>query len=286
MQPEHSLALINNFSFRGLFWIQITEDRITFESPFLPDKVHLTLAYNSSSEFVNFHLSKNVGDTDAKPRIEIFRINKTLLKQVAMEKLFTLIGNLVEPIGGEFLSTHKGNQAEYISLNDLGPEGEQLFLGAFEQSDYKIIPKDKKLRVTADLVDKLTGIAGGESFKKLWIKNVKPISESTVEMEAGVLNAGDKAIAITKLFGTWYKLKDEYTLCNVLQGIVSPATIQKIQKQFIDGLEVIKGAKSLMDTEAQNKKSVVLRCPAVRRLLGIIQALAGRSTDCKKDYNN
>lgn len=276
MQTNNPLSNINNFSFRGLFWIQLTEDRITIESPFLPAKVHLTLAYNSSSDFVNLHWSKNIGEKEKKPKVEIFKINKVLMQEVFMENFYQFIYNLTEPIPGEHLVDEGGKQVDYVSLDDIESEGEKILIGSFTKSDYDIIPKDQKLRVTADLTGKFQTIATNDTLIQLWKSNLKPISSSNKDLEVGVMSAGGNSIAAMKLFGSWYRLKEEHSLESVLRGIVSPATIQQIKKQFLHGLAVIKDACTNEDTQEQNKKSVILQRPVVRQVYYFFRSF-GRS---------
>lgn len=38
--------------------------------------IHFTLAFNSNSPDVNFHVSRNIGDPKTKPKSEVVRIKK------------------------------------------------------------------------------------------------------------------------------------------------------------------------------------------------------------------
>lgn len=256
---------IDSFSFKDLFWIQFNENRISIESPLLPKNVHLTIAYNSDSPDVNVHLSKNTSVPETKPKVEIIRISKTLLDGTLRNKIFTFIFNLIEPVNLEE-QEFSGQSVHYIAQEDIQDEGEKILLGSFSKSDYRI--KKKKLSVKVNLAEKLEELGRSQQLQSLYKSKLKPSSASINTLEAGMTVLENRCIAVMKIFGKWYKLKDDYTIHSVLKGIVSAETLTNIERHFKESLLVIGKAKTNADTELQNKKSIRLQIkPVLQRRL-------------------
>jgi hypothetical protein len=72
---------LDYISIDKFFWLRFNENFISFGFYGLPSDIHLTVSYHANDTHVNFHLTKNIETADRKPKIEICRIEKSLLEE-------------------------------------------------------------------------------------------------------------------------------------------------------------------------------------------------------------
>src|SRR6185503_17889943 len=97
------MTAINHISIKDTFWCKIEEYLISFGYKQLPSSVHFTIAFNKESKDVNFHITKNIGEKTLKPKIEIVRIDKNILRQVYPKLLKLAIRRMLATIDLEEL---------------------------------------------------------------------------------------------------------------------------------------------------------------------------------------
>ena len=67
----------NQISIEDFLWVRLQNAQFNFRYKGMPSDVHFTVAFNSKSEDINLHLTKNIqGDPNRKPYIRIAEINK------------------------------------------------------------------------------------------------------------------------------------------------------------------------------------------------------------------
>lgn len=115
------IADINHIALEGAFriWFEGHYTCIWWEG--LPDDVHFTLSHRPEDEYVNLHITRNIGDSGNKPKIEIARLHKD-----ACVKMLEAFSTAYLHIGWEkvFLNLPKGRYKKspdhyFLSLDEL-----------------------------------------------------------------------------------------------------------------------------------------------------------------------
>lgn len=104
----------NYFSLAGLFWVQFREELISFSVPGLPKDIHFTFSFPNSKPYINFHITKNTEDARNKPKIEIFRVDKSDLDDLSVFLSNNLLRVMLKPVNMEQLKTKHGGNIGYI----------------------------------------------------------------------------------------------------------------------------------------------------------------------------
>jgi hypothetical protein len=246
------LDRLEYFSLKDNLWIQFSKNYISVGLPQLEKDIHLTISFHQDDKDINLHLTKNSSDSTNKPKVEICRIDKKLLEVTVEETIGILIHNVIEP-----LNCHA--DSVYVSMEDIQTQTEQVIPKLFNADDYSVKNK-RKLKVKANLIDKITSISEMEDFKNLYYEaKRKPITESSSQMESGIiLNEGDPIPAL-KFSNGWYKLRELTSFTDLLKAIVDDRTINGLKMRFKRALVVVKRSETFGDTEPENRRSIRLQ---------------------------
>jgi hypothetical protein len=107
---------INTIKVDNIFRVTFGKHVISFWLQGMPRNIHFSISFNDNSGFVNFHVSRNVGDHNNKSKIEIARISKLDLKELEFVLGMTFLKSFLEPITIKpfynlYKETGKGNKS-------------------------------------------------------------------------------------------------------------------------------------------------------------------------------
>jgi|GEM_PF-3886082 len=91
-------AIINNISINDDLWLTVTEKMLSFQFKGMNKDIHFTISYNTHSADINFHATRNTGNDNDKPHIEITRISKDLLEELVPSLALALLNKMLLPI--------------------------------------------------------------------------------------------------------------------------------------------------------------------------------------------
>lgn len=170
------LDKINTISIGDIFFIRWTNYQVIFRYLGMPPDVHFTLAFNEDSADINLHLSRNLPVIE-KPSIEIARINKQLLKDLAPK--------LASNARHAFWKPAKLQSYQLYSRKSFFLQSEQLeeppFQSLFERTltpRFKNISRLKgrrKLKVEGDIIDPFICLCNSPVFNKMIIDRLRRV---------------------------------------------------------------------------------------------------------------
>lgn len=108
-------------SFASKWQIHFSDNRISIGlNSFKTDNadIHFTLAFNSNSPDVNFHVSKNIGNSSTKPKSEVIRMKKETAEQLVQDFSKFLLHHILEPLDMEALQRKNTEPLHFISDTD------------------------------------------------------------------------------------------------------------------------------------------------------------------------
>ncbi|MBD1395127.1 hypothetical protein [Mucilaginibacter glaciei] len=127
---------LNSFAFND-FFIRFAEGVTNIGLPGLPKDVHLSISHHPNSQDINFHVTRNIGREEHKPKLVIFKINKVeaiTALQTGCSQLWNLIFERISPAEMRY--------AEFIPFDKL----KWMQRDAAEVIDQTTIRKKKKIR--------------------------------------------------------------------------------------------------------------------------------------------
>ena len=69
-------------SFANKMQIHFSNDRVSIGLTAFQSDIHFTLAFNSNIPDVNFHVLRNIGEPETKPKSEVIRMKKETAEQL------------------------------------------------------------------------------------------------------------------------------------------------------------------------------------------------------------
>jgi len=178
---------MESISINDLLWIQWKNHLISFNYLGLPKGIHYTIAFNKNSPFVNLHLTKNTEQTNQreKPKIEICRIRKNDLFEIAPEISIGLLFQILEEV-----QEIKNYQDYYfIAFEEIEKEGIQKGIEKELFENFKDITKlkqNKRLKIKGEIEGKLEIFSENEEIQEM-ILNKLGLFDYDINSMGGIL---------------------------------------------------------------------------------------------------
>ena len=237
-------TIIDSFSC-DLFWFKVTPSFITFGSRELPDKVHVTVAFNGNSNTeINLHISKNTSAKD-KPKITIAAIKKNELVD-----LFPLIGKaLINRL------LKKVDDAEFKRLfdhlhimNNTGkkgnPEIEKQLIRSFKTVS-RLTKNKTKLEIKGSLENSLDSFQKSHPLKKYVPDSIEFGVQKKIK--SGLVAFQGTENYFIKIGGSWYKLNN-VTFNDLLISVLGRGLANDLVAHFDSSLDAIQSCHSYSDS--------------------------------------
>ncbi len=242
-------AFINSFSC-DLFWFKVTPNFITFGSKDLPDKVHVTVAFNGNNDTeINLHISKNTPAKD-KPKITVATVKKSDLDDVFPfigKAMLSCILTRVDHV--EFKKIYDNFHIINNSRKKRSREIEKQLIRIFKPIS-RLTKNRTKLEIRGSLNDTFDSFQKGLSMKKF----VPDSMEFGVQkkIKSGLVAFQDAENYYIKIDGRWFKM-NSFTINGILISILGRALANVVIEHFYRSLNRIQSCKSYSDSREFDK---------------------------------
>jgi len=245
---------MESISINDLIWIQLKERLISFNYKELPNGVHFTISFNQESEFINFHLTKNIKDIKRKPKIEICRIKKEDLEEIipqiisAFQKLFL---EKIDKYDNNYLNFY------FLSFDELEKEGIQK---GFEKKimekfrDISKVKRKKRLKIKGEIGSRLDNIVQDEEIQDFLVDKIKKYDPKLLTLSSGGLLFSKKndMLCLIKIQENYYKINFETKPVDFLKLVIGENNLKYLINYTKKSIEIIKNANCYEDCEEWN----------------------------------
>jgi hypothetical protein len=246
---------INYFSIEKQFWIRITEHLVNFGYNYLPEDVHFTISFDSRSDKINFHLTRNVSDSKNKPKITIASIEKELFNKLLEPYANALLSKIYIPLDLRFWRGKYGKGLYFCSFADLEKDKNRTNIEEFILRNFKEVSETtkSKLKIKSSFEEKFTTPVNIGKFRNIIINNLKRFPRKFVtDTEVGILFTKKLSFLIVRFNETWYKFNDQLNPMELLKIVVNDETVAELIKKSQESFAIIKTAETYQDTEPYN----------------------------------
>lgn len=254
---------INYISLEDALWIQFSEELISFGHSGLPSDVHFTISFDSRSENINFHVTRNVGNALSKPKITIACINKELFRELQNPLANAIFAKLFSPLDIRFWRSKYGRDLYYCSFTELEKDKrkndlEEKMIEGFKEISH--IKRKTRLKIKGATEEKLMNMVASSKMKNLLLDNLQRIpAKYTNPTDVGCLLTRKKAILFMRVGDTWYQINQQLKPVELLMAGVDTNTSAELINKFNESLQVIKTAKSYQDTRPYDNPIHLIR---------------------------
>jgi hypothetical protein len=236
---------VDSISVNNDFWIQFTGNRISFTFKKLPEKIHFTIAFNSNSPDINFHITKNNGNI-LKPSIEIARIDKQLLLKFQNLFFAKIFSSLFEKV--DIKSYHLNSRKTFFfPLNNLNEPNNKIERKINNGLKQLYVQKGKKIKFEGNIENNVYNLLQSNKY-------INPISKSLIQVSKIQLNTMNgmlfykKGIAC-RIDGHWFRFKEKLSLFEIFSSIIEPFVLKQLNSNIERAIILIKNASSKEDTQ-------------------------------------
>ncbi len=235
---------MESISINKSLWIRVQQHQINFDYEGLPEKVHFTIAFNSNSDFINLHLSKNVKGVPFrnKPQIKICRIAKKDFELLIPEISLGILQSILRKV--DINSTHY-LRSFIIPFDDLETNEhqkffEEAFVNGFEPLTH--VKQKKKLRVRGDVEKKLVEVVESSELQETTLSTIKEFNPDEYENLKGgfIINDTSETKGLIKVNNEWYEMDFSRNPLEYLELIMGKELSQNLVQYTSDSINNIK----------------------------------------------
>ncbi|HLP38938.1 hypothetical protein [Lacibacter sp.] len=244
---------IDYLSVEDLGWVHFKTQLISFGHHGLPPDVHFTISYDSRSEDINFHLTRNVPTNENKPKIAIACINKELLNKLQIPIAETILGKLLLPLDIKFLRSKYGRRLYYLSFADLEQDSRKVDIEVKITNEFKKISAVKRrtrLKINSPTETVLKSMFLTAKMRNLLLDNLnrfpKQFSSTT---GTGFLLTGKTIVPFIRIDQNWYRINDRMNPIDLFLAWIDTSTRKELVAKFTESISFIKTAETYKDTE-------------------------------------
>lgn len=225
--------------------------------------IHFTLAFNSNSPDVNFHVSRNIGDPAKKPKSEVVRMKKETAEQLVEDFSKFLLRHTLEPLDTEALQRKNTEPLHFISDTDFQ---ESKFYNSVSNQFNQIISSVSEERrkgrfyVSNNFEDELEKLSPDELAFIEYCHSGKPLDEISNEVvESGKIVSDTDLISAINFYGQWYLPKDDVPIVDLIKEFLKPQLSFKIYYRFKRAIVAVRNASTFKEIEHLNKPVIIVK---------------------------
>ncbi|MEX0609708.1 MAG: hypothetical protein WD016_03125 [Balneolaceae bacterium] len=249
---------IDHISINDLFWIQIKSHLISFGFKGLPKGVHYTIGFDSRTQDVNLHVTKNHSDPKDKPQLKIVVIDKKLLEEIAPSLALSMLNLILKPLKIETLKTDQNKRLSFISFDKL--QNSKLSLSTEQQltdsfKDIIRFRKKTRLKIKGNIEQRVEKFALSEDLLESFIESLEELDlskESSKNVEGGIILTDNSTINVIRVNNEWYTFTPEMSLLEFFSAFVNPRLARHLIWKTKRAIIHIKNTKNYSDTEEIN----------------------------------
>ena len=258
------MTKIDSFAIGEICWVRYGKGVISFAFKGILEDVHFSIAYAGNSPFVNFHVTRNIGNPQDKPKIEIARMPKEDLEKLAPELYWAVFHTFFEPLkltGRGRRRTKAYHGVSYFPFDhfdrDNPTELGREIMAKFEAK----MPMETRKRKIKFLIEDEVRMGEMQSKEMLspllrgfgWLprKPDKPVT-------GGIVSCPHfKGVAIY-FYGRWYRWRKNVDLMAMLYGLMNPDLVGALVERTLLAVKRIGEANSFEETRTENQNTILL----------------------------
>jgi hypothetical protein len=254
---------INNIRFDDLAWIHFNKSFISFGHKNLPENIHFTLAFNTESPDINFHISKNIPGATRKPKIEIFRISKLNLEKLTPYILDALIKSFFKPFNMKrFIRKSKKVKRQFIPIEHFREGNPSIEIENILTTKLKSISKkngQKRLKLNGILQKMEEFSSSNEMINFVDQGTYRVTYRSIKSSEGGLFRINRKVKYLIQIHEKWFEVTlnnlNVRELVNTLIGSENDGN--HLIQYFCESLNLVKEASSFDETLHWNRSAII-----------------------------
>lgn len=256
-------------SFASKLQLYFSNDRFSFGLDTFQSDIHFTLAFNSTNrdgsknEYINFHVSGNIGDPKTKPKSEVVRMKKETAEQLVEDFSMFLLHDILEPLDTEALQRRNIETLCFISDTDF--QESKFYNSAINQFNQIISCVSEERRkgrfyVSSSLEEQLEKLSPDELAFIEYCHLGKPLDKVSNEViESGKIVSDADLIPAINFYGQWYLPKNNVPIVDLIKKFLRPQLSFNIYYRFKRALVAVRNAKTYKEIEHLNKPIILVK---------------------------
>lgn len=257
---------LNHISIEKLFWVRFQRHQLNFSFKGKLSDIHFTVAFNSNSEYVNLHLTRNVPNIDGKlkPRFDIVIISKNDLEEFADELPIRLLNLMLEPFDLEKLKAKHGDEIAFLS-QDVFKEGEEQYAIIQKQltdgfKKHSVRHRKSRIKIQDSILESLKDFATSPEIHNCVLQHAVQLPEKFEKpFEAGMLITDEEVVHVIRDGNRWMKMREDVRPEHLLECITNPELAKQLISYTKRSLVRLKKANTIRDTEYFNNPIYLYR---------------------------
>ncbi len=249
--------------------LHFSNDRVSVGLDTFQSDIHFTLAFNSTNrdgsknEYINFHVSRNIGDPAKKPKSEVVRMRKETAEQLVEDFSKFLLQHILEPLDIEALQRRNNEPLCFIS--DIDFQESKFYNSANNQFNQIISCVSEERRkgrfyVSNNLEDELEKLSPDELAFIEYCHSGKPLDEVSSEVvESGKIVTDTDLITAINFYGKWYLHKNDIPFVDLVKTFLKPKLSFKIYYRFKRAIVAVRKASTYREIEHLNRPVIIVK---------------------------
>ena len=254
---------LNFISFADKMQIHFSKDRLSFGLTTFQSDIHFTLAFNSKSPDVNFHVSRNIGEPGTKPKSEVIRMRKEIAVQLIEDLSKFLLNHVLEPLDVEILQKENIELLRFIK--DTDAQTTKFYHSVNEQFSQVIfnIAKEKRkgrFYVKDGVEEDLGKLSPDESsFIEYYFSGAKLSEVSSQVVESGTMITDKEFFSVINFYGKYYLPKNNIDIIALIKVFLKPKLSLQIMYRFKRAVVAVRNANTFNEIRHLNKPVIIVK---------------------------
>jgi hypothetical protein len=242
---------------KSLFKATIKDHLFLFSYKGLPKDIHFTLSFNG--EYCDFHVTKENGTLDNKPRITIAKIKRTEAQEALQLLSQHLMSQFLRPLNDQNIGrAYRG--AWFISLDKL----EKLSSGTDWLKKCEDIISEMLLSKKGDLkvpesAEHLLNVLNDQSIPIVPGMKLHRKSYISSTTNIGLITHGNEGIMVIRINKKWYQFLSPGRNRDVLANFLKPGLRRKLILNIYKAITLVNAADTVADTVGYKKLAIELK---------------------------
>lgn len=249
-----------SLSINGIFWIQVSQERVSIASNYIDKEIHATIAFNKSSADINLHLTRNINTIEGKPKIELIRLSKKDFEQLIEPLAFTYISSIIEYFDIHVIDYKKGY---FLPHNEQASEQDaEMFAEEFK--DDLQIKRRSRVKINTNVVEKFKDVSQNDTFKQRYLSRLKEFCPNCDK--CGTLHLEGESFFLLKINNLWYKIKNDLDPLTILKKFMDEMSINYLIDYIKNSSDIIKTLNNYKEAKSFNKPLLIWWCSPTNSL--------------------
>jgi len=256
-------------SFVNKMQLHFSNERVSVGLDTFQSDIHFTLSFNSTNrdgsknEYVNFHVSRNIGNPATKPKSEVVRMKKKTAEKFVEDFSKFLLQHILEILDTEVLQKENTEKLCFISDADFPKSKFYLSTGIqFNRAISNVSEQRRKGRfyVNDNLGEELEKISADEKEFEEFIYSGKPLAEISNEIvESGKIITDTDFFSVINFYGKLYLHKNDIDFIKLIKTFLKPKLSFEIYYRFKRAIVAVRNAETYKEIEHLNNPVKIVK---------------------------